>query len=445
MFGGYRLVFVQLLLVIVVAVTGWLLARLAERMYGHRVARLAGLVYVIVSIWGPAHDTQAANTELFLNLPLVAAGLLTLRGRGALLFAAGFLTGIAGLYKYQAVLAGGAWLLVVVLDGQPYVVRRVALLGAGFLSVVAAYLAFFYVSGTWDSFVFWGWSYNFRYIDTLSAGQTVWNAARAVVALAACWSPLLLCLRRPVREQRLVWLWLGMMGLAITIGGRFFPHYFLMALPPLCVLVVPGVLDRRRRRLKLALASVLTAASLVWAWNWYALWPGLGDEIDTYQHVATYVRVHSSPDDRVFVWGDSPELYLFSERGQATRFPSSNYHTGKIWGSPLIEADATDTDRHVVTEAWPELLDDLQREHPLFIIDAAEGGMSGFEPPPDRALPSPGADRRARLSARRQDRRDPDLPSHRPLLRPGRGGRVTVSARARLCRAARYSPPSVSR
>jgi hypothetical protein len=94
--------------------------------------------------------------------------------------------------------------------------------------------------------------------------------------------------------------------------------------------------------------------------------------------VATYLRVHSSPDDRVFVWGDSPELYLFSERGQATRFPSSNYQTGKIWGSPLIEVDATDTDRHVVTEAWPELLDDLEREHPLFVVDAAEGGMSGF-------------------------------------------------------------------
>ena len=381
--GSYQLLFVQIFLLVVVAGTGLLIAALAEHIYRHRWARLAGVVYVVASTWGPARDVQAANTELFLNLPLVAAAFLTVRGvdrgRGSLLFAAGLLTGVAGLYKYQAVLAGGAWLLVVVLDGGPHVLRRVALLAAGFLTIAAAFLAFFYFSDNWDSFVFWGWSYNFRYIGTLSLTQKLWNGTRAAAALAVCWSPLLMSLRRPASKQLLMWGWLITMGCAIAIGGRFFPHYFLMALPPVCLLVVPGLVDPHRRGLRLSIAAGLTIISLVWAWGWYDLWPGLRGEIDTYHRVAAYLREHSSPDDSLFVWGDSPELYLFSQRSMGTRFPSSNYHTGKIWGSPLIDADATDTESHIVAEAWPELLEDLECERPLFFVDAAAGGMSGFE------------------------------------------------------------------
>ena len=43
--------------------------------------------------------------------------------------------------------------------------------------------------------------------------------------------------------------------------------------------------------------------------------------IAKHELVATYIRTHTKPNDRVFVWGDWPALYVESDREMASRFP----------------------------------------------------------------------------------------------------------------------------
>ncbi|HVZ23007.1 MAG TPA: hypothetical protein VG871_18165, partial [Vicinamibacterales bacterium] len=68
--GTYRLRWIRVLLALVVALTGVALGELTATLTADTYARTAGLLYVLLSVTGFAPNTQAANTELLLDLPL---------------------------------------------------------------------------------------------------------------------------------------------------------------------------------------------------------------------------------------------------------------------------------------------------------------------------------------------------------------------------------------
>jgi hypothetical protein len=400
--GRNHLIAVRLLCIVAVAATAWCVGRIAETLDGRPEARIAGLVYVLASTWGIAGDLQQANTELLLNLPLAVAALATLRAlehvsvaRGlALLAGAGALTGVAALYKYQAALAGGAWLCAVLVERARLerVLLRAAALAVGFGAVAIAYVGFFWWRGIWSEFVFWGWRFNFTYMATISASDMLLRGVRSTAAIALFWSPLVAWILVERRPRALPLAWLATMLLATAMGGRFSLHYYLMALPPLCVLAAPGVVrvrERPRARVAIAvLAAVLQLASLAVAWRWYSVKPRLAAYDAVYRAVGDELRTRARPDDRLFVWGNSAEIYYYSNLVMGTRFPFCNYHTGKIWGSPLDDADAVGTEAHIVAAAWPALLDDLERAPPRFLVDAAAGKLDRFDLHPIARYPA---------------------------------------------------------
>jgi 4-amino-4-deoxy-L-arabinose transferase-like glycosyltransferase len=384
LFGTSQILAVRALLVLVVAATGTLLAATAERLAGDPRARLAGLLYVLGTAAGIPSDTQAANSELFLNLPLAAAALCASRLERAPLrlgLAAGFLTGLAALCKYQGALAGVAWLAVALALPAPRArLRAAAGLALGFLAVAAAYLGAFHLLGAWSDFVQWGWRYNLRYMSTLGAGEILRMAAVHTAVVAAAWSPLLLVLRRGP-QPRLALVWLAAALVAVVPGGRFFPNYFLLALPPLVLLAAPRVADLRgaRQRVVIALASASLVASLAAAWTWDRLRPGMAHDFPAARAAGRWVAANSTPADTLFVWGNSPEIYVYADRRMATRFAWANYHTGKIWGSRYADSDDDDgAEAHAVPAAWPMLLADLEAERPLYLVDAAAGGLEHY-------------------------------------------------------------------
>ena len=389
--GRYRLVFVRLVLLGVVVATSVLIGETARRLYRSPRARVAGLLYAAASAIGLPGDMQSANTELFLNLPLAAAALLV-AGAGdesdaiAAFAAAGFLTGLAALFKYQAAAAGVAWAAAVLAagGGARRVVSRLAALLAGIAPVVLGLCGFYWLRGEWPAFWFWGWQYNFVYMSLLTPSVMVENAIFYTVVAALFWLPLVICVVEPrVPRPFLALAWLASMVPALVAGGRFFPHYYLMPLPPVCLLAAPGFLaiaDAPSRRLRLAQASTAlgVAVTLVLSWGWYHIKPGLADNQRGYAGVAAYVNAHTSPDDRIFVWGNSPEIYVYADRVMATRFAFCNYMTGKIWGTDAADTDILDTDRFSVPRAWEELVLDLGRTPPAVIVDAAAGKLDGF-------------------------------------------------------------------
>jgi len=393
--GMYRLRWIRLLLATTVALTGIAVGEFTASLTGEPAARVAGLLYVVLSATGFAPNTQAANTELFANFPLALAAFAMLKQSRARqispastwAFVAGAATAGATLFRYQAAVAGGAWLLSLVLPRRhPHAIAGAVGLAVGFGVCAAALLGHFWVAGHLDDFLFWGWRYNFQYIASVPAREEMIRFAIGTLPVVAGWLPaIVLALFARRKELTLPWLWLAAMCVALSIGGRFFGNYFLIAAPPLAALAGAGAVSlyvSGQRRWLTWLSTAIAALAVVSAlavivWDRADPSPAVLDA--TYRDAGAWIAAHSAPADRIFVWGDSPQLYVYSRRPMATRFAFTNYHTGTIWGTnPIPGSPHPPVPSLAVPRAWRELLDDIAYAPPTLVVDAAAGGLHDF-------------------------------------------------------------------
>jgi hypothetical protein len=86
-------------------------------------------------------------------------------------------------------------------------------------------------------------------------------------------------------------------------------------------------------------------------------------------------RAHSSPDDRIFVWGQSSEIYLDAHRRPASRYITTFPLTGNIFGGPLPNVD---TRSRIVPGSWENLEQDFAKHPPAYIIDLYWGPRARY-------------------------------------------------------------------
>jgi Dolichyl-phosphate-mannose-protein mannosyltransferase len=169
--------------------------------------------------------------------------------------------------------------------------------------------------------------------------------------------------------------------LAIALGTgasmlRFFPHYFLPAVPFLALLVAASLrrtLDARRRGAG-ATARRVTTVGAAFLLVFGGLAAYFGEKLDgrighdiLVERLAKYIEAATTPDQRVFVWGFSPWLYPYSHRRPAGRYVFETYVTGFVpW---FFEEPAVERAR-IVPGSVEALLADLDREKPALVIDA---------------------------------------------------------------------------
>src|SRR6266545_4669810 len=79
-----------------------------------------------------------------------------------------------------------------------------------------------------------------------------------------------------------------------------------------------------------------------------------------------YLFTHSSFDDRIFVWGQSPEIYLDAHRRPACRYITTFPLTGYVFGGPIR---GFDTRSRILPGAWTTLEQDFARHPPTYIVD----------------------------------------------------------------------------
>jgi hypothetical protein len=386
--GRNHLVAVRASLIAVVAVTSLVVGRIAVLRSGHTSARMAGLIYGIASasLAFPT-EAQAANTELFAALPLSLAALATLYGGTRRLVMAGALVALATLFRYPSGLVGVALATFVMASGvrqksTPWQIAvALGALASGFLAVAAIFWATLHHFRSVDAFFFWGWKYNFTYLNMLTTFETLRNALEHSAEAALWWIPLWLLLRPP--RHLFEWTWIGAAGLGLLPGGRFFGHYYLTLLPPLCLLLDKHRLTRSRIALWSGTASIVLVLSL--SWNGFK--PRITEDQSTCKAVGAAVTSRTGREERVFVWGTSPEIYHYADRVMATRFAFGNYHTGRIWGSRYVDVNAVGTERWIVPRAWRELLADLEATPPALIVDGGAGRLNRWDRHPIARYP----------------------------------------------------------
>ena len=384
--GRYHMEALHALTILWVLATGLVLARLV----GPRAGPFAALFYYAFTVVQEP-SVLATQCELVYSLPLALAALLISRPRVARALGAGVLIGLATLIKPTAVsllAASGLWLFL-----RPpapmrneHSFRLAAALLAGFAAAwVAAWLCFRSL-GVWDDLVY----YAFRWTTTMyvPTGFTEFPWVTRFLRRVGFWIVLLAVpwalAYRAIRRERsaltlLLGLWTACALIMLCLGGRFFDHYFPAAVTPIAALAALGAysLERPLHRAFVALGTAIPAlACFALALDFMPSMLFLGDSgRGPYAAVARYVREHTRPEDKVFVWGYFPLIYVAADRLAATRFVGCHYLTGYAaigLGRKLpIEAE----DRLQVPGGFDQLIADLEARHAEVIVDTAPADL----------------------------------------------------------------------
>ena len=78
-----------------------------------------------------------------------------------------------------------------------------------------------------------------------------------------------------------------------------------------------------------------------------------------------YLLEHSAPNDRIFVWGHKPRIYLEAQRRPACRYILSFPLTGSVFGGPV---PGLDTRSRILPGAWTTLEQDFKKHPPAYIL-----------------------------------------------------------------------------
>ena len=410
-FGANNLWAAHAFLSLLVAATAGLLYLLLRRQKGWWSGWWAAALYLLLGT-GMYYqgDANAYVTEWFVAFFSTAAAWLfwqpawqSDRWRGLTI---GALLNLAFLSKQPALLdlapplLVGAWCLWEIGEGWRKVLfERCIPLLVGWTIPLAVTVIYFAWHGALGDYVFYTWTYNLSYYGPeLSLDDRI-GSLRVPIKLLLTYSPALtcflgimasralylLCQREPRPEERrqrafLLYLliWVAAAIAAGASGGRGFDHYFIQALPSICLLLgwilgglIEEVLTGNRPRLLragLGLLLVILSGQIIHK-TFRARERTLPD--DPSLRAAQFIQSHSEPSDKIFVWGYHPDLYFLANRKPASRFIYCSFLTGMIpWSNVGPDRD---TSYAIVPGAMEQLLADLERSRPTFVVDCSAG------------------------------------------------------------------------
>lgn len=354
---------------------------IARSLFDARTGLIAALLY---SVFQPAISFKnlALNGELLMNLPIVwawaiAFGSSKSRARPGL-FVAGLLSCVAFLLKQPAAIAAvplGIYLLL-----PSYRTKRglttadsflnFTIFAAGFWLALGAMILFLRQQRILHDAIYW------TIEDHASAHFFISRFVRNTFTFAAASLPLWLAaaVARSVWQQhRAEWIALVLLTISSAIGasagGRFYSHYYMQLLPPLTLLAAP------------VYSSISSRAAALTPFFWRAvgcawlvattfvvpffIWRQLGTVRETTE-TGRYLAVHHGSDERLFVWGQQPDLYLEARMRPASRYVTSFALTGYVFGGPI---PGLDTRRYIRPGAWDNLQQDFAQHPPTYIVD----------------------------------------------------------------------------
>lgn len=371
-FGDDSLLPLRVLAVAAQFTAAALLAAVALRRWGPAAGWTAGLLHLLVSVGLNPQDAQAATFEVFMLPFTVAAIWCAERRRWA---ACGLAVAAAALTKQTgaAVLLPVLWLLWRrtapgsrgpagrrLLGGLVLPVPVVALVTdpAGFL--------FWTVTGSGEYASFTGSEMHVLLRASANAALLSLAAAGPLAAVAEA-------RRGGRRTGRAVagedgpelWLWLAASAGAVVAGFHFFGHYYLQLVPPLVLLGTGALAALPPARAVRLLLPTLAAAPVFLGWGVLAPRP----DLEHAQHVASAVRRHTGPADRVFLWGMHPEQYWLAGRAPASRYLTAGLLTNFSGGrdGPRVG------EKYAVRGGWTVFRDEMRRRPPRLIVDDSRG------------------------------------------------------------------------
>lgn len=364
---------------------------------------IAGLAYIIFGS-APGFSMLATTGELLMNLPLVLSLIFFWWGyeKGYLkyYFFSGALVVMATLFRQQSgiqIFSYLGFLLLVFLKSWSgnkktgSIIWPIFFLVTGCITVIILCALYLIHEGVLADFWFWNFAHNAAYIKSGFLNKHVLRnfalrTGHVLITTLPLW--LLAGLRAKkiwhasknpsarLEAEILIILYLVVSLIATIPGGRFFPHYFLQVFPPLCILAGLELVE---------CSKFLKYFTGIWVLLLLIKTPLIplemqikdqGDYGEVNKIVGEFIREHSTPQDRIFIWGWSQGIYYYSHRDPAARFISTDFLTGR---SPSQDDSIhPDTSANITPGSWNMLFDDFQKHRPAYIIDTSPGNHHGY-------------------------------------------------------------------
>ncbi len=352
----------------------------------------------------------AVNAETMLNLPAALALFFFLRAeRSRALYydlLTGVAIGVASLFKHQggivlaSLLASLAWKR----DAGPPRVARAAVIGVGFAAPWILVGGVYAASGHFAAFYLWNVTKNLAYQAARGSGSALDPLAEGLLVGLLLATPILWALataetsrafrdgdRDPVRRGILLTLWLT--WVPVSLGGRFYDHYFIQFVPALALAATPEALRRidawptlarwRRGAVSVAVAAPV-AIFLGIAWGGGLLGRHPLQEPRTLV-LARWIRENSAPDEKIYVWGHWAPIYVLAERLPGARSWNASAVVGDF--DPHHLPEGFDIRPHVSPDGVADALHDLTASRTALFVDTAPADIHDWHRVPLDAVP----------------------------------------------------------
>jgi 4-amino-4-deoxy-L-arabinose transferase-like glycosyltransferase len=361
---------------------------------------IAALFYSVFQPW-LTWKNLSLDGEMLMNLPIIWAWAIAFRRSSSWLrlelFAAGALLSAAFLLKQPAAIAAvplGIYLLLPSYRASRSLTRtnsiiHAAMLTVGFfvtLGLVAIVLwkqgilrdAFYWTIADHDvPHVFWqkGMVHTLAFLGAC--------LPLVIGAIMACLDKDKIWAGRPAERTGLLGL-LASSAIGAAAGARFYPHYYIQLIPPLALLAAPyyaRLWSGTTQPPHWLLRPMVTYAWLALTVIAFSIehWVGLASR-RVPSETGQYLFSHSAPDDRIFVWGQTSQIYLDAHRRPACRYIATFPLTGYVFGGPI---PGFDTRSRILPGAWSTLQQDFARHPPTYIVDVQSDPKTAQHPVKD--------------------------------------------------------------
>jgi len=333
----------------------------------------------------PTFEGNIANGEIFMIMPATIGAYFLWKNRqkhtGLQFFWAGILFAIAFLFKVPIMfdLAGIMLFLFFFVRVRP--LRRLTqpalwLALVGFFLPITLTTLYYAAIGAFKPFFFSALFQNIGYLSSWEgASRPFWQGGlfqRGIILLAIV--AFLFIIKKRLRKETLfIALWFVFSLFGALLSGRPYPHYLIEASVPFALLVSLVFLSKKAlERAILASVGSLAFISFFYYKFWYyknlpyyqnlasfllgrksqqEYFDFFGSVTRNYQ-VAYFIRERTRKDDKIFIWGTQPAIYVVSKRLPVGRYTVS-YHIADF-------------------NAWDETINILLKEKPEFIIKMAD-------------------------------------------------------------------------
>jgi 4-amino-4-deoxy-L-arabinose transferase-like glycosyltransferase len=401
LFGKYNMTALHGVMIVwhaAVALVVWMIGR---KTGNERIGRWAAIFYTVFSVCHlPKYLSASITAVMILPLALsVLAWLVAERGRRALFLVSGVCAGAAFLCKYQAGIqivvfaAFLGWQIMYRKITWQAAVTRYGIFTLGFAAPIVLTLLWLQHLGVIPDFVRWSLQGSAHYIGAGTDVIPFWKnlALRGgffVLCTALLWhllvhlGPRLRPLIGSYPHLPLILSWFALSIVPVATGGRFYGHYFLQLLPPLCLVAafaLPHPLSTVWKRYVVfaMIVPALVFSALRWDFRRVdAAFPD--DQIFEQETIGHWLKDNTGRDATLFVWGFATAIYFHSELKPASRFLWTDLLTGKVPGSALSNDPAFDTSQFIRPEAWTALWEDFAKTKPDYFVDTSPPNIHNY-------------------------------------------------------------------